>query len=131
MIRVKKQFQIPAGTTIQFGAPADPLTKDIREKIAKGLASMSIILEAHLPMCHVHGTKPEPAQVLIIVLENRADLSSTMQAVVTLMNDSMAGSDLLDVWPMAPGDSLLKVVRKTNCCLFRKARPQAWWKIWD
>lgn len=63
--RMGSTLVIPAGSEILFGAPARPLPADVRGRIATGLGSISGILEAHLPMCHIPATMPEPAQVLI------------------------------------------------------------------
>jgi hypothetical protein len=117
-------FHVPAGATIRFGAPAHPLPADVREKITTGLFSIEGIAEAHLPLCQVLGTMPEPAQILVVVLKPSTSLESTMPSVMALVGAVLPKNMHLDIWPFVPNDSLLACVRKANCCLLKAAKPE-------
>lgn len=123
-------FNIPAGTTIHFGAPADPLARTIQEEITRGLVSIPAVTEAHLPMCQALGIMPKPAQVLIVVLQPSASLETTMPVILAVVRAALPQDKHLDIWPFRPRDSLLKVVRTANCCLLNRTKVQPWWKFW-
>jgi hypothetical protein len=105
-------FHIPAGATIRFGSPANPLPGELRERITRGLAVIQGIVEAHLPLCQVVGTMPEPAQILVVVLKSEASMDSTMAAVMALVGATLPKDNHLDVWPFDSKDPLLTAIRK-------------------
>lgn len=112
-------FRLPAGTTVRFGATARPLPEDTRNNIRIGLASIPGVVEAHLPLCQAVGLMPQPAQILIVVLaQEGVDLESATRRVTELVQMTIPSGQHIDVWPFAPNDPLLDIVRKTNCCLF-------------
>lgn len=121
-------FQIPAGTTIRFGAPARPLAEDIRNGIKSGLSSIAGVSEAHLPLCQVMGSMPEPAQVLVVVFKNRSTLEPAMPSLLQLVRNVIPQDSHLDIWPLVENDPLLDTIRKANCYLFRAVAPRPWWK---
>src|SRR5216684_1519732 len=123
-------FHIPAGTSIQIGAPTHPLPKESCEKIRQALSSIPGIMEVHLPMCQVLGKMPEPAHVLVVVFERGSDPNSSIPKVLDIVRSVIPERGYVDVWPLEPGSSLLGIVRKVNCCLFSGSHPRPWWKRW-
>ena len=122
-------FHIPAGSRIPFGVPAQPLPEGVRERVARGLSSIPGILEAHLPMCHVFGTMPEPAQVLVVVFGRGADPNAAMPAIIELVGTCVPQDSHLDVWPLYRNDPLVYTIRKVGCRLLA-AEAKPWWKFW-
>lgn len=66
-------FKVPAGAKILLGAPARPTERARSEALARLVASVGGVVEAHLPQCLVVGLMEMPAQVLVVVLESGSD----------------------------------------------------------
>jgi SseB protein C-terminal domain len=115
-------FQIPAGSEVRFGRPALPLPAELRDKIARGLSSISEIVEAHLPMCYVPSTMQEPTHVLVVVLERKTDIDSALPTITKLIGAVMPTGKHLDVLPLTTGNSLIDSIRAANCQLSITAR---------
>jgi hypothetical protein len=125
------EFRIPAGSTIRVGVPARPIPAEIRDQIGKELFSISEVIEAHLPMCHVPEIMKEPAQILVVVLERKTDPSLVVPAILKLVEATLPEGIHLDVWPLDARNSLIGVIRKANCQLFNRATQQKrWWELW-
>lgn len=124
-------LQVPAGATVQFGAPADPLPEHIRKKITAGLSAIPEVIEAHLPMCQVFDVMPKPAQILAIVLDRSASLESTMPAVLDVVRAALQAYPDVEVWPIHSREPLLKCIRKVNCRLLSRTKSRRWWQLWS
>ncbi len=121
---------IPAGSRILIGAPAEPMPSALREKLANGLRDAGVI-EAHLPMVHVMGRTGEPAEILAVVVEAGPHSGAVVEKIGTVLRNVLPQGSYLDVWPLRPGHSLLKTIRKTNCCVLGNPVPKTWWKLWQ
>jgi hypothetical protein len=120
---MSRAFHVPAGSTIRFGAPARPLAQDVREKLTRGLSSISGISEAHLPLCQVVESMPEPVHLLVVVFGRQTAVEPAMPEVFELVRSVLPEGNHLDIWAFVQGDVLLETVHKADCCLFRSAPP--------
>jgi hypothetical protein len=117
-IDTKMSLSIPAGSRVRTGAPTRPLERTIVEAIARVVAQIPGIAEAHLPLCQVEGVMAFPALVLVVAvgsLSASAFLADDLQAGISKV---LAPGEHLDVWPLATGDPVLQAVRSAKCQIF-------------
>lgn len=113
---------------IRFYAPIQPLSGKVHQRIADGLASISGILEAHLPMCHIVATMPKAVRVLVVVFGRWADTDSAISEISRLFRAVFPGEGLEHIWSMNADDPLLDAVRKADCGLVM-AKSSRWWRL--
>jgi hypothetical protein len=118
-----RSFTVPAKSTVLLGAPARPMPTDRSDRIARMVASIDGIKEAHLPQCFVIGVMKGPAQVLVVVIEPGADHSAILNALDEGLTQILPAGEQIDVWPVSPDSSRLTNVRAARCTLFEKERP--------
>ena len=61
-------MNLPPGTTLYIGPPANPLPPELQAKIAYAISGVPGIGEAHLPQCYSKGLVDPSAQILVLVL---------------------------------------------------------------
>ena len=61
-------MNLPPGTTLYIGPPANPLPPELQAKIAYAISGVPGIREAHLPQCYSKGLVDPSAQILVLVL---------------------------------------------------------------
>ena len=120
------QLTIPAGTGVLLGAPAQPMDSSLIRSLTSLVASFPGVQEAHLPQCWVQSTMREPAQVLVMVFSAHSEeTAEVVRRMETALCPLLSRNRHLDVWFMAPGDSLLEAVRNTGCKIYEKPVCQA------
>jgi hypothetical protein len=126
-----QQLQIPAGTTLRFGAPAHPMAAEIVTQLAELVAGVAGIVEAHLPMCEMVGSGEPPRQVLVLCFDGTAPVEPAVRAVGEGLTRILPPETYLDIWPLEQGHELLAIVRKAACEIHSTAKPRPWWRFWD
>jgi hypothetical protein len=125
-----QQLQIPAGTTLRFGAPAQPMAAEIVAQLAAHIAGVAGIAEAHMPMCEMVGSGEPPRQVLVLCCDGTAPVEAAVRAAGEGLTRILPPETYLDIWPLAQGHELLAIVRKTGCQIHPPAPPRPWWRFW-
>jgi hypothetical protein len=109
------ELQIPAGTSILIGAPAHPMDEELSFAIAKLIASIDMILEAHLPQMYALDVMEKPAQVLVIVLDEKTDFGQINDQLGNGLSNILPKDMHLDVWPVSKGHQLINDIRSSDC----------------
>jgi hypothetical protein len=130
-----KPFMVPAGSQVFLGAPAKPMPPARAAAIGGAVDSIGGIAEAHLPQCFVPGVMVTPTQVLVLVLEDKANPTQVLDEIGRRLADVLSTAENIDVWPMSSQSALLADVRSANCGIgkgasFQPAATKAWWKFW-
>lgn len=116
-----------------LGRPVNPMSQSLSEAIGAMVRGITGIREAYLPQCFVKAVVEPPAQVLVVVLDDRADRQSVLDAVGQGLTRVLPQGMHLDVLPMTSGDGLLSTVRGTrmhiHCSPPEQKKP--WWKFWQ
>ena len=116
---------IQPGTPIAFGAPAVPMPKECSDAIARLVASIPQVVEAHLPQVYVPRQMSKPEQVLIIVFSDAVSEQALEHLLAELPN-ILPSNQTLDLWPITLHDELLETVRRTNCRIHEAKRYVGW-----
>lgn len=111
------ELKMPAGTSVFIGAPARPMEALLSIAIGKLTESIDGILEAHLPQLFAPGVMTEPAQVLVIVVRNDADLKTVNEKVGSGLSVLLPKGMHLDIWPIPIGHAMLEDVRRSGCLI--------------
>ena len=105
-------MKIPGGTAIYIGPPAKPIPKQVSDAIGLQLGKIAEIEEAHLPMVYIKGHIDPPAQVLVVVLDERAP---SPQARIAETLGAVLPTDFhMDITELHPGDANLPTIRATG-----------------
>ena len=81
---------------------------------------------------------PQPAQVLVVVLDDTADAESVLRPLHEGLRRLALPGHHLDVLPIFPDNKLLPTVRLTGCNVEIPQAietpeimlPEKWWKLW-
>src|SRR5215218_1140038 len=98
---------IQPGTPIAFGAPAVPMPAGRSDAIARLVASVPEVVEAHLPQVYVPRQMSKPAQVLIVVFSDAVS-HKALERLLTELPNIVPPNDTLDLWPITLQDELLE-----------------------
>jgi len=107
-------MNLPPGTTLYIGPPANPLPPELQAKINFAVSGIPGIAEAHLPQCYSKGLFDPSAQILVLVLQNGVTAASVMPQVQENRRSALPTGRFLDVFPLAPNHPMLPTIRKTN-----------------
>ena len=110
-----------------FGAPAQPMEVKRSAAIAKAVALVPNIVEAHLPQCYMEGLG-EPRQVLVLGVRAKEDIPRIMEQLAPAINRVMPDGEFLDMIPFHTA-SIPAGVRESGCEILR-APKRPWWKLW-
>ncbi|UCE48489.1 MAG: hypothetical protein JSW47_23215 [Phycisphaerales bacterium] len=112
-----RQFEIPEGTPILLGAPAKPMDPSISDALAELISPIEGIVEAHLPQCYVPSKMKEPAQILVVVVDEMVEGNTVLEQIDQGLSRILPSGQSLDVWPMGKDNSLLDSIRAKGCQL--------------
>lgn len=112
-----RSIEIPSGTKAFVGAPANPLPSGLRNAIRDQLAHCPGLLEAHLPQCYVPTLSETPAQVLVLVFDQRCPGENALGILMQRLSTVLPAGVYLDIWPMAEDHDFLPLIRSTLCRL--------------
>jgi hypothetical protein len=115
-----KQRVAKGGTEIIIGKPAKPMPAKHSRAVAKLVASIAGITEAHLPQCYIPGVVDEPGQVLFLVIRSPDLVAEVMPQVGEGLQGILSPHESLDCIPLDPGDELLPAVREAGCEIFKE-----------
>jgi len=107
-------MNLPLGTTLYIGPPANPLPPEMQAKIANAVSGISGIAEADLPQCYSMGLVDPSAQILVLVLQPGVGPESVMPQVQENLRSALPSGMFLDIFPFGPNHPMLAMVRKTN-----------------
>jgi len=117
-VNAKVSLNIPAGSRVRTGAPAQPLAPAVVDAIARVVAQTPGIAEAHLPLCQVEGVMTAPAMVLVVGVDNLSACDSLADDLQAGIRKVLGSGEYLDVWPLATGDPVLQAIRNAKCQVF-------------
>ena len=80
------------------------------------------IIEAHLPQVFVSGAMQAPAQVLVIVTDDK-DEQRALDKVAAGLGSILPSGRGIDVWPLSPTDKLIPTIRGAGCRVGQRPRP--------
>jgi hypothetical protein len=115
---MNEQRVIKAGTTLTFGKPADPMPRQIADRIAQAVAAIPAIVEAHLPLCHVEGDD-KPRQILVICVTSRTRVAEIMQALEPQLEQIIPPGEFMDTLPYETG-AMPTAIREIDCQIFSR-----------
>jgi hypothetical protein len=107
-------LQIPKGTQIFIGAPAQPFPAAVLDTL-RHLVATSGISEAHVPRCFVPGVMEKPAQVLVVVTKAGQSHGEALNRIGQGVASALPPGEHLDVWPMDQHSDMLAMVRRAGC----------------
>lgn len=108
-------FNVPAGAKVYFGAPANPMPKEIAARIARVVGDVPDVVEAHLPQFYTEGAVSSATQILVLGVKRNASLAQAARAVSSRIGKVLPAGAHLDVWPMTEQDAILATVRSLGC----------------
>jgi hypothetical protein len=111
------ELKIPAGSSILIGAPARPMDQRVSIEIGKLIDSIDGIFEAHLPQMFVPEVMDQPAQVLVFVLRQDANLRDIIGKLGPGLSRILPEGVHLDVWPIPLGHQMVDDIRRTGCLI--------------
>jgi predicted PhzF superfamily epimerase YddE/YHI9 len=128
------QVSISPGTRVRIGRPACP-NRRLARSIARSLLRFPGIEEAHFPQCFVPSTMSTPAQVLVIVLDERRK-AQTLEFLNAEVARLAGPGTHVDVWPINATDPFLETVRQVRCRIFRRSHSgktviEYPWSFWN
>jgi len=123
------QFEIPAGSTFHWGAPAKPMAEERSRAIAQLVANTAGIAEAFLPQCYAPGFVDPPAQVLVVTLTPGADLATVMQSLGAGISRICPPGEHLDILPHVDRGTV-ETIRQYRTQIYggSSSPSQPWWK---
>jgi hypothetical protein len=117
---------ISRGTSIMFGAPANPMPEQRALALSSAVASVTRILEAYIPQCYVTGDK-EARQVLVVRVNTKDEIPSIMQELMAKLKAALPPGDFIDILPY-PSNGFPQAARVGSCHLLGSP-PKPWWKV--
>jgi hypothetical protein len=115
---MKEQRVIKAGTTLTFGKPADPMPRQIADRIAEAVAGIPGIVEAHLPLCHVEGDD-KPRQILVICVTSLTRVAEIMETLEPRLQLIIPPGEFMDTLPYEMG-AMPACIRDVDCQIFSR-----------
>ncbi len=112
--------QITSDTKVLIAAPAKPMSREISDSIGNMVANFPAVLEAHLPYCHILNVMKEPAQVLVLILEELTDFETIAPAVCGRLPDILPTEMSLMILPISKESSVAEKIRATQCQVFER-----------
>jgi len=131
-----KSDAIPAGSRVLVGAPAKPMSVDVSGAIARLIASLPAVAEAHLPQLYIRGQIDPPAQVLVVVAAPGADEGALLRQIGAEMAGILPSGMHIDAFPLPQDSPLLPGVRRAGCQIAgpdpspSSADHRPWWRFW-
>jgi hypothetical protein len=121
---------LPQGTRLFFGAPANPMPEIISNGISQVVAQVPGIDEAHLPQCFIEGDK-EARQVLVVGVHRKREIPGIAQQLTAKLQLLLPPGQIIDIFPFQ-SDSMPSGIREAGCPIFSgvKSSKKPWWKVW-
>ena len=114
-----EERNVPAGTTLYFGAPAQPMHPSRAAAIAALVAHVPGILEAHLPQCLIEGDSA-PRQVLAIVVSSKAEIPRIVDQLNAGLKPIVPGGHFIDILPFTKA-AVVAGMREAKCQIYPAA----------
>lgn len=111
-------IEIPAGSRVFLGAPANPKLQESVDLLRKLMSEEPGIIEGHIPQCYIPMMMTEPRQVLFIVCSS---LNSGEQAVSSLrkhLTKAILQGGMVDIFPLTATHELVDEVRRAGCRIY-------------
>jgi hypothetical protein len=122
-----RQREIPPGTRMFFGAPANPMPESKVVAIRDAVRGIDGILEAHLPQCFIEGDA-QAHQVLVIGVRTKGEIPRIANELTPGLSRILGDGLFLDLLPFEAA-AIPEGVRRARCQLFGPAT-KPWWKVW-
>ena len=113
---MQKYREKPA-TKILIGAPAIPVSQDLRRRISEIICNIEEIREAHLPDVITIGSGGGASRVLFLVFEQKDQISQIMDSIGPELADAGRNAEQFEVWPISQSNDLLETIRDANCVI--------------
>ena len=108
-------MQIPGGTEVYIGPPAQPMPTQAKQRISEALAGLPGAIEAHLPQCYVKGFIDPPAQVLFLVIAPNLQTQEVLNSVNRRLCNGLGSEFDLQFFLIGLDDPMLEVIRQAGC----------------
>ena len=105
-------MKIPTGTKAYIGPPAQAIPEQISGAIGVGLGKIPEILEAHLPMIYIKGLIEPPAQIFMVVVEEKKP--SPQAKILEVVRRVLPSGSYMDIGELYPGDPQLPAIRASG-----------------
>jgi hypothetical protein len=129
---MNSERQVPAGSTMLFGVPANPMPEIMADAIGQVVSQVPGIVEAYLPQCYIEG-EDEARQVLVLGVESKAQIPQIIQELMGKMELVMPPKQFIDMLPFCARE-LPPEARVAECQVFGDARQKrenkSWWQFW-
>lgn len=109
-----KNLDISSSMPVMIGSPRIPMEDSIAGKIAETVLSIPGVVEAHLPQVFIVGAMGQPAQVLVLVVDQIHNPDRVLAGVNKGLQSDVPELEDLYVWLMIETDELLKEIRRTD-----------------
>ena len=98
-----------------IGAPARPFNRDKTYEIARTIAALPEITEAHFPQIAIGAS--QAAQVLVPVFNDPSAIEPAMQRLTSALTKILPGKVQMDIWPLLESkqQDLIGTVRSAGC----------------
>jgi hypothetical protein len=110
-------MEIPAGVGVYIGGPAKAIDPSLVKSLRDLVASCPDVSEAHIPHVWVQHYMAQPAQVLVLVVEDAHRSESIKRQIGEDLRRALPAGTHLDFWVLSPDNSLLPAIRGTGCRL--------------
>ena len=107
-------MNLPPGTTLYIGPPANPLPPETQAKIAFAISGVSGILRHIFHSAMPKALVDPSAQILPLALEPGVTPGNVMPQVQENMRAALPPGKFIDIFPVAPNHPMLPTVRQTN-----------------
>ena len=111
-------FEIPAGSHVFLGVPANPLSKEAVDLLRKVISEESLITEAHIPQCYIPAMMSKPRQVLFIIFASQRNSGKSVSSLMDRLAQEVIFPDAIDIFPLTATHELVGAVRNSGCQIY-------------
>jgi hypothetical protein len=128
-------IRMPKHGELLVGQPSRP-NRSLASSVARHLASFPEVREAHFPQCFSPDKMSEPAQVLVIVLDESQGTTGAFLRIQDSMRQVLARGTSLDILPIPSIGEPLESVRRAGSRILTRGRlgeavVEDPWSVWS
>lgn len=118
-------FEIPAGSRVFLGAPANSISKESADLLRTLVSEEPAVIEAHIPQCYVPTMMTAPRQVLFIICSCHADAERSVSSLSKHFAEAVLPGGMIDIFPLTVKHELVNSVRGAGCQIYQQqGRPK-------
>jgi len=115
-------FEIPAGSRVFLGAPANPISQEVVALLHKLVSEDSGVIEAHIPQCYMPTMMTKPRQVLFIMCSSRGSAKRSASSLTKYLAEEILPGGVIDIFPLTVTHELAGAVRGAGCQIYQRER---------